>query len=164
MINGGGYTDAGQAASTTALTVAEIQTLRASVPANDVTLMVEHSTSAALYPSDKNSFQFNEVGAYGFNSIYPVSNFTGGVTKQMAFACSKEAAVAVSGIALEREESINLTNGSSIIENFTVESVGVPVELRIWQNSGTKDLYLTLETCFGIDTADATAGAFLDHA
>ena len=164
MINGGGYTDAGQAASTTALTVAEIQTLRASVPANDVTLMVEHSTSAALYPSDKNSFQFNEVGAYGFNSIYPVSNFTGGVTKQMAFACSKEAAVAVSGIALEREESINLTNGSSIIENFTVESVGVPVELRIWQNSGTKDLYLTLETCFGIDTADATAGAFLAHA
>ena len=67
----------------------------------------------------------------------------------MAFACSKEAAVAVSGIALEREESINLTAGSSIIENFTIESVGVPVELRIWQNSGTKDLYLTLETCFG---------------
>ena len=164
MINGGGYTDAGQAASTTALTVAEIQTLRASVNAPDVTLMVEHSTSAALYPSDKNSFQFNESGAYGFNSIYPVSNFTGGVTKQMAFACSPEAAVAVSGIALEREESINLTAGASIIENFTVESVGVPVELRIWQNSGTKDLYLTLETCFGIDTADATAGAFLDHA
>ena len=164
MINGGGYTDAGQAASASALTVAEIQTLRASVPANDVALMVEHSTSGALYPSDKNSFQFNEVGAYGFNNIYPVSDFTGGVTKQMAFACSKEAAVAVSGLALERQESIDLTNGSSIIENFTIESVGIPVELRIWQNSGTKDLYLTLETCFGIDTADATAGAFLDHA
>tara|TARA_R110002012_G_scaffold63817_2_gene167810 strand:+ start:1350 stop:2213 length:864 start_codon:yes stop_codon:yes gene_type:complete len=164
MINGGGYRDAGQAASATALTVAEIQTLRASVPASDVALMVEHSTSGALYPSDKNSFQFSEVGAYGFNNIYPVSNFTGGVTKQMAFACSKEAAVAVSGLALERQESIDLTNGSSIIENFTIESVGIPVELRIWQNSGTKDLYLTLETCFGIDTADAEAGAFLDHA
>ena len=164
MINGGGYRDAGQAASATALTVAEIQTLRASVPSNDVALMVEHSTSGALYPSDKNSFQFNEVGAYGFNNIYPVSDFTGGVTKQMAFACSKEAAVAVSGLALERQESIDLANGSSIIENFTIESVGIPVELRIWQNSGTKDLYLTLETCFGIDTADAEAGAFLDHA
>ena len=164
MVNGGGFTDAGQAASASALTVAEIQTLRAAVPANDVTLMVEHSTSGALYPSDKNSFQFSEVGAYGYNNIYPVSNFTGGVTKQMAFACAPEAAVAVSGLALERQDSFDLVNGSSIIDSFTIESVGVPVELRIWQNSATKDVYMTLETCFGIAAVDATAGAFLDHA
>ena len=164
MVAGGGFTDAGQAASASALTVAEIQTLRAAVPANDVTLMVEHSTSGALYPSDKNSFQFSEVRANGYNNIYPVSNFTGGVTKQMAFACAPEAAVAVSGLALERQDSFDLVNGSSIIDSFTIESVGVPVELRIWQNSATKDVYMTLETCFGIAAVDATAGAFLDHA
>ena len=164
MINGGGFTDAGRAASAAALTVAEIQTLRSAVGSNDVTLMVEHSTAGALYPSDKNGFQFNEVGAYGYNSIYPVSNFTGGVTAQMAFACAKEAAIAVSGIALERQDSFDLVNGSSIIDSFTIESVGIPVELRIWQNSGTKDIYLTLETCFGISAVDAAAGAWLDHA
>ena len=82
----------------------------------------------------------------------------------MAFACAREAAIAVSGIAIERQDSFDLVNGSSIIDSFTVESVGVPVELRIWQNSGTKDIYMTLETCFGSSVGDATAGAFLDHA
>ncbi len=164
MMNGGGFTDAGQAASATALTVAEIQTLRAAVPANDVTLMVEHSTSAALYPSDKNSFQFNESGAYGYNNIYPISNFTEGVTKQMAFACSKEAAVVVAGKALESQDSIDLSSGNFILEDFTIESVGVPVQMRIHQNTATRDIYLILETTFGISAVDASAGAWLDHA
>ena len=70
----------------------------------------------------------------------------------------------VSGIALESAQSLALTSGNSVIENFTIDTIGVPVEMRVWQNSGTKDLYMTLETCFGITAADAAAAAWLDHA
>ena len=163
MMNGAGYTDAGQITSG-ALTTDNLGTLRASVDAPNVSLILEHSEAGPVYPSDKNSFELSEAGAYGFSAIHMVSNFTGGVTDQVALAATPEAAVGVTGLPLQHSDAAQLVGTASIIENLTIESVGVPVELRIWQNSGTKDLYLSLETVFGIAAADATAGAFLDHA
>lgn len=163
MMNGASFTDGGSIGASGTLALTDLQSLRTNVDSTDVTLLIEHSESAPMYASDKDAFAFNESGAYGFNRIYPVSNFTGGVTRQLAFAASKEAAVAVAGLPLTSTDEQNLIGTHSLLENFTIESVGLTGEMRIWQNSGTKDLYCTIEGIFGIAEADSAAGAYLTH-
>ena len=164
MMNGASFTDAGAAASSAALTIAEIQSLRTQVDSMDVVLLVEHSSSENLLPDNRESFGAFEPGAYGYSRIYPVSNFTGGKTNQMALAASKECAVAIAGLPLQAAENLQLTQSNALLENFTIESVGIPVELRIWQNTATRDLHMTMQTIFGISEAQSSAAAFLDHA
>jgi len=168
MLSGASYGSTSIGAAGT-LVATDLTTLRAKIEKKDgVSLILEWAESGPVIPTDKDGFDFNSAGAYGFSNWYQTSNFTGGAANTLALAAAKEAAVVVAGLpmngTLGGTNANRLIETHSLVQQIRLPQIDLPVRMRIWQNSGTLDNFLTLETVFGISEADSTAGEILTHA
>lgn len=154
----------GVAGTAGSITVANLQTLRTAVDSNDCNLLIERVESAAIMPDDKNSFELAERGAYGYNQIHVVSNFTGGTANTYAMACTPAAMVMVGGAPQRDPQVIESIRRNGVYEQFTIPGLNLSAELTIWTDLQTRAMWMGLATCFGVAAGDAAAGSLGVHA
>lgn len=145
--------------------VANSATMLTSIDSKNVSLLVENVEADAMMPSDKNSFQLSDEGAYGFASIHRVSNFTGATANTMAFACAPQAAVTVIGPPRRDPRVTERMRAAGTVEYLNIPQLGegADAELFVWTDVQTKSLWIGLSICYGITAADANAGTMATH-
>ncbi len=162
----GTYGSAVSGGAAGSFSVANSATMLTSIDSNNVSLLVENVEADSFVPSDRNSFQMADEGAYGFAGIHKVSNFTGATADTMAFACSPEAAVTVIGPPKRDPRVTAQMQAAGQVEILNIPQLGpgADAELFVWVDTQTKSLWIGLSMCYGITAADPNAGTLATHA
>tara|TARA_R100000808_G_scaffold25077_1_gene61406 strand:+ start:3546 stop:4406 length:861 start_codon:yes stop_codon:yes gene_type:complete len=120
-------------------------------------LVLDREALSSMLPSDKNSFQLSTEGAYGFAGIHSQTYWTGAESNEVyGFACTPQAMVVHHGIPDRPAAVRDAIQNTGRIETLQIPG-GLEVELCVWSDTSTRNLYASLAICYGIAVADATA-------
>ena len=113
-------------------------------------LLLDGGHLAYLLPTTRESFQYGEAGAYGFDGgIYKNNLWTSGVANICGFVCGPDAIVNAWGVAdgLPAGEAISQT---------TMDVNGIPFTMSVWFSRSTRAVWASFQVMHGCAVGDAT--------
>ncbi len=119
-------------------------------------LVLDLDALSSMLPSDKNSFQLSTEGAFGFNGIHAMTDYTGADANTYGFACTPQAMVVHHGIPARPAAVRDAILNTGRIETLRIPG-GLDVELCVWTDTSTRALYASLAICYGVAVADSSA-------
>lgn len=122
---------------------------------DSVRLLLDGGHLAYLLPTSRESFQFGEPGAYGFDGgIYKNNLWTGAATNTCGFLCGPDAIVNAFG------QAEGLPTGEFLSQE-KVDVNGIPFTLSVWFSRSTRFVWGSIQIMHGCAVGDATQGKIL---
>jgi len=121
-------------------------------------LLLDGVAYAKTAPSDKNGFLLGEVGAYGFDGIFPQTRWTDATANTYGIGCGPEFLAIASGIPFIAPEVQAMLMDSRLI---TIESLGLTIQQNVWGSTGSRAVWFSYDLMFGAAVADGSAAALI---
>lgn len=119
-------------------------------------LILDGQHLAYLLPTDRQKFQFGDVGAYGFDRIAMQNRWTGIATNGSGFVCGPSALLIASGMPAAMPPSEFLSLGA-----VTLPRIGVAIQYSSWFARATRTTWASYQVMFGAAPGDTTQGKAL---
>jgi len=116
-------------------------------------LVLDGSYIARILPTDRNSFQLGESGAYGFDRIIENNRWTGAQANVTGFLCDPQAIAAAAGLPV-LDPTVAAQMGTN--EIITIPSLGLSVRFSTWGSTSTRAAWASFNVMFGAASGDAT--------
>lgn len=117
-------------------------------------LVLDGVAFAQLAPSDKNSFNLSESGAYGFNGIHCQTEWTGATANVYGFAAGPEALAMYANIPIIDPAVASRLEGQ---KNIVIPGIELPIQVNTWVDVNTRTRWASYDIMFGAAVAEATA-------
>jgi len=112
-------------------------------------LLLDGVAYAKTAPSDKNGFLLGEVGAYGFDGIFPQTRWTDATANTYGIGCGPEFLAIASGIPFIAPEVQAMLMDSRLI---TIESLGLTIQQNVWGSTGSRAVWSVAYTNLTLPT------------
>ena len=153
----GTFTNADSSVAAASFSDSHRQHLWASITGSqELHLVLSRAAMAGMLPSDKNSFELSESGAYGFAGLHTVSNWAAASSNVYGFAAAPQAFAVVHGSPDRPSAVMDSMTSAGRVETLPIPG-GMAVELSVWADPNTRVLYASLALCYGAAVTDATA-------
>jgi hypothetical protein len=123
---------------------------------SELHLVLSRLAMSGMLPSDKNSFQLSESGAYGFAGLHTVSNWSAASSNVYGFAAAPQAFAVVHGVPARPDAVVNAMQSAGRVETLDIPG-GMAVEFSVWADPNTRILYASLALCYGAAVTDDNA-------
>jgi hypothetical protein len=135
-----------------------LATLWASVSkSNRKSLIVDDDIYSRLIPTNRDLFEPGN-GAYGFDNIYPVHDFTGAVSGLDGLAVS-DLAIAIASAQPEVPDAVARLFMDR--QTIALPDLGMTAYLNVWGSTSSRQVNCTMEVMFGASAALTTGTAGL---
>lgn len=125
-------------------------------------LILDGGHYAYLMPTDKDSFSFgNEFRGYGFDGIYEQNDWTNATVTAgtiAGFVCDTGALAVAAGQCQELPSAEFISQTS-----MTLPQIGLPVQQNMWFSRGSRALWCSFDTMFGVAAGDPNAAEVLHY-
>lgn len=121
---------------------------------NRKSLILDGIAFAQLAPSDKNSFDLGQTGAYGFDGIHCQTDWTGATANVYGFAAGQEALAFYSGIPVMDPAVASQLEAQRLVE---IHGLGLNVQVNTWVDLNTRARWASYDLAFGAAVQNAAA-------
>jgi len=126
-------------------------------------LILSGTAYATHLPTDKNSFQLSEQGAFGWAGIHHATDFSANTAmgNNYGFACAPNAFACAAGLPVRPP---GFEEDMVAAEVVTLEGLGLSVEQTVWFSRATRALWAGYSIMWGVAVGDATALTLVESA
>jgi hypothetical protein len=139
----------------------DLKTLWAAIEDSDVKNVILDGTNyAQILPTNLDSFNLNQNGAYGFDGIYNNNRWDGAGSNIVGLACGDGAIACASGVPVIDPSIANMMIDQELIE---IPDLGITVQFCRWASISGREVWASFDVMFGASLGDANVGAVLGN-